>query len=103
MQRRLPIARNPVTGPCLMFICEQTGSLISPSLRNSSISCRGLVRERVLSAVIVSHDLVVVRLRADRLMVMTEGHVVAAGLTDQILDDPQLGYIQPLVSSVLRV
>ena len=45
----------------------------------------------------------VVRLLADRLMVMKSGRVVEQGLTDQVLDDPQHGYTQLLVSSVLQV
>ncbi len=32
-----------------------------------------------------------------------DGHVVETGLTDQVLDDPQHGYTQLLVSSVLQV
>ena len=35
--------------------------------------------------------------------VVKDGHVVEAGLTDQVLDDPQHGYTQLLVSSVLQV
>ncbi len=42
------------------------------------------------------------RLLADRLMVMRRSRVVEAGLTDQILDDPQHPYTQLLVSSVLQ-
>ena len=64
---------------------------------------RGLVRDMGLSAVIVTHDLAVVRLLADRLMVMKDGYVVETGLTDQVLDDPQHAYTQLLVSSVLQV
>jgi putative phosphonate transport system ATP-binding protein len=56
-----------------------------------------------LSAIIVTHDLAVVRLLADRLMVMKDGYVVESGLTDQVLDDPQHSYTQLLVSSVLQV
>jgi putative phosphonate transport system ATP-binding protein len=56
-----------------------------------------------LSAIIVTHDLAVVRLLADRLMVMKDGYVVESGLTDQVLDDPQHVYTQLLVSSVLQV
>ncbi|MEE3099711.1 MAG: phosphonate metabolism protein PhnK, partial [Pseudomonadota bacterium] len=55
-----------------------------------------------LSAVIVTHDLAVVRLLADRLMVMKDGRMVETGLTDQVLDDPQHPYTQLLVSSVLQ-
>ncbi|MGV8783577.1 phosphonate C-P lyase system protein PhnK, partial [Pseudomonas aeruginosa] len=59
---------------------------------------RGLVRELDLAVVIVTHDLAVARLLADRLMVMRRSRVVEAGLTDQILDDPQHPYTQLLVS-----
>jgi putative phosphonate transport system ATP-binding protein len=103
MQQRLQIARNLVTGPRLVFMDEPTGGLdVSVQARLLDL-IRSLVRELSLSAVIVTHDLAVVRLLADRLMVMKEGRVVEAGLTDQVLDDPQHGYTQLLVSSVLQV
>ncbi|NDV51010.1 MULTISPECIES: phosphonate C-P lyase system protein PhnK [unclassified Salipiger] len=103
MQQRLQIARNLVTGPRLVFMDEPTGGLdVSVQARLLDL-LRGLVREMGLSAVIVTHDLAVVRLLADRLMVMKGGRVVETGLTDQVLDDPQHGYTQLLVSSVLQV
>lgn len=103
MQQRLQIARNLVTGPRLVFMDEPTGGLdVSVQARLLDL-LRGLVREMGLSAIIVTHDLAVVRLLADRLMVMKSGHVVEQGLTDQVLDDPQHAYTQLLVSSVLQV
>ncbi|MGC3938551.1 phosphonate C-P lyase system protein PhnK [Roseobacter sp. EG26] len=103
MQQRLQIARNLVTGPRLVFMDEPTGGLdVSVQARLLDL-LRGLVREMNLSAIIVTHDLAVVRLLADRLMVMKDGHVVETGLTDQVLDDPQHPYSQLLVSSVLQV
>ena len=103
MQQRLQIARNLVTGPRLVFMDEPTGGLdVSVQARLLDL-LRTLVRRMGLSAVIVTHDLAVVRLLADRLMVMKSGHVVEQGLTDQVLDDPQHGYTQLLVSSVLQV
>ncbi|MCA0942404.1 phosphonate C-P lyase system protein PhnK [Salipiger pacificus] len=103
MRQRLQIARNLVTGPRLVFMDEPTGGLdVSVQARLLDL-LRGLVREMGLSAVIVTHDLAVVRLLADRLMVMKGGRVVETGLTDQVLDDPQHGYTQLLVSSVLQV
>jgi putative phosphonate transport system ATP-binding protein len=103
MQQRLQIARNLVTGPRLVFMDEPTGGLdVSVQARLLDL-LRGLVRQMGLSAVIVTHDLAVVRLLADRLMVMKGGHVVEQGLTDQVLDDPQHAYTQLLVSSVLQV
>ena len=103
MQQRLQIARNLVTGPRLVFMDEPTGGLdVSVQARLLDL-LRGLVREMGLSAIIVTHDLAVVRLLADRLMVMKDGHVIETGLTDQVLDDPQHAYTQLLVSSVLQV
>lgn len=103
MQQRLQIARNLVTGPRLVFMDEPTGGLdVSVQARLLDL-LRGLVRDMGLSAIIVTHDLAVVRLLADRLMVMKGGRVVEQGLTDQVLDDPQHGYTQLLVSSVLQV
>ncbi|MFO7855639.1 MAG: phosphonate C-P lyase system protein PhnK [Paracoccaceae bacterium] len=102
MQQRLQIARNLVTGPRLVYMDEPTGGLdVSVQARLLDL-LRGLVRELGLSAVVVTHDLAVVRLLADRLMVMKDGRAVETGLTDQVLDDPQHPYTQLLVSSVLQ-
>lgn len=103
MQQRLQIARNLVTGPRLVFMDEPTGGLdVSVQARLLDL-LRGLVRDMGLAAIIVTHDLAVVRLLAHRHMVMKSGRVVEAGLTDQVLDDPQHAYSQLLVSSVLQV
>jgi putative phosphonate transport system ATP-binding protein len=55
-----------------------------------------------LAAIIVTHDLAVARLLAQRMLVMQGGMAVETGLTDQVLDDPQHPYTQLLVSSVLQ-
>jgi len=102
MQQRLQIARNLVSGPRLVFMDEPTGGLdVSVQARLLDL-LRGLVHELDLAVVIVTHDLAVARLLADRLMVMRRSRVVETGLTDQILDDPQHPYSQLLVSSVLQ-
>ena len=101
MQQRLQIARGLVTGPRLVLMDEPTGGLdVSVQARLLDL-LRGLVRRMGLAAIVVTHDIGVVRLLADRLMVMKDGRVVEAGLTDRVLDDPQHGYTQLLVSSVL--
>jgi putative phosphonate transport system ATP-binding protein len=102
MQQRLQIARSLVNGPKLVFMDEPTGSLdVSVQARLLDL-LRGLVTQFKLSVVIVTHDLAVARLLAHRTLVMRGGTVVEAGLTDQVLDDPQHPYTQLLVSSVLQ-
>ena len=103
MRQRLQIARNLVTEPRLVFMDEPTGGLdVSVQARLLDL-LRGLVRRLGIAVVLVTHDLAVARLLADRLMVMRHGRVVETGLTDQVLDDPQHPYTQLLVSSVLQV
>ncbi len=102
MQQRLQIARNLVNGPRLVFMDEPTGGLdVSVQARLLDL-LRALVSDLGLAVILVTHDLAVARLLADRLMVMRRGAVVEAGLTDQVLDDPQHPYSQLLVSSVLQ-
>ena len=80
---------------------EPTGSLdVSVQARLLDL-IRRLVDELGLAAVVVSHDLGVMRLLSHRLLVMQQGRVIERGLTDQVLDDPQEPYTQLLVSSVL--
>ncbi|MEQ8654692.1 MAG: phosphonate C-P lyase system protein PhnK [Kiloniellales bacterium] len=102
MRQRLQIARNLVTGPRLLFMDEPTGGLDVSVQARLLDTLRGLVRDMGLSVLLVTHDLGVARLLADRMMVMKEGRVVEQGLTDQILEDPQHAYAQLLVSSILQ-
>ncbi|MBB5752941.1 phosphonate C-P lyase system protein PhnK [Prosthecomicrobium pneumaticum] len=101
MRQRLQIARNLVTHPRLVFMDEPTSGLdVSVQARLLDL-IRGLVADLGLAVVIVTHDLAVARLLSHRIMVMKDGRVVEAGLTDQVLDDPADAYTQLLVSSVL--
>jgi putative phosphonate transport system ATP-binding protein len=101
MLQRLQIAATLVTEPELVFMDEPTGGLdVSVQARILDL-IRTLVRQLGLAVVLVTHDIGVARLLADRLIVMRHGHIVESGLTDQVLDDPHHEYTQLLISSVL--
>ena len=102
MRQRLQIARNLVTNPRLVFMDEPTGGLdVSVQARLLDL-IRGLVADLRLAVVLVTHDLAVARLLSHRILVMKEGRVIEAGLTDRVLDDPREAYTQLLVASVLQ-
>jgi putative phosphonate transport system ATP-binding protein len=102
MRQRLHIARNLVTRPRVVFMDEPTSGLdVSVQARLLDL-LRSLTRRLALAAVLVTHDLAVARLLAQRMIVMRSGRVVESGLTDQVLDDPHHPYTQLLVSSVLQ-
>ncbi len=102
MLQRLQIARVLVTHPRLVFMDEPTGGLdVSVQARLLDL-IRTLVSRFGVAAVLVTHDIAVARLLAQRIMVMQRGRVVETGLTDQVLDDPRHPYTQLLVSSVLQ-
>ncbi|MGC9269955.1 phosphonate C-P lyase system protein PhnK [Acidiphilium sp.] len=101
MLQRLQIAATLVTGPELVFMDEPTGGLdVSVQARILDL-IRALVRRLGLAVVLVTHDIGVARMLADRLIVMRHGRIVESGLTDQVLDDPHHEYTQLLVASVL--
>ena len=94
MRQRLQIARNLVTHPRLVFMDEPTGGLdVSVQARLLDL-LRGLVTDLGLAAIVVTHDLAVARLLSHRMMVMKDGRVIEAGLTDRVLDDPREAYTQ---------
>jgi putative phosphonate transport system ATP-binding protein len=101
MQQRIQIAKALANNPPLVLLDEVTSGLdVSVQARVLDL-IRELQRERGISMIVVSHDMGVIRLLADRTLVMKNGCVVERGLTDQILEDPQHPYSQLLVHSTL--
>jgi putative phosphonate transport system ATP-binding protein len=101
MQQRVQIAKALATNPPLLFLDEVTTGL--------DLSVQAAILDLILeiqqqshtSMIVVTHDLGVIRLLADRTLVMKYGRVIESGLTDQILEDPQHAYTQRLVASAL--
>lgn len=101
MQQRVQIAKAIANNPPLLLLDEVTSGLDVSVQAKVLDLIRGLQHELGISMIVVSHDLGVIRMLTDRTMVLKHGQIVEQGLTDQILQDPQHGYTQLLVSSLL--
>lgn len=101
MQQRVQISKAIANNPPVVYMDEVTTGLdVSVQARVLDL-IRHLQRELGIAMIVVSHDLAVIRMLTDRTLVMKNGRIVESGLTDQILQDPQHGYTQLLVSSLL--
>jgi putative phosphonate transport system ATP-binding protein len=101
MQQRVQIAKAIANNPPLLLLDEVTSGLDLSVQAKVLDLIRNLQQQMGISMIVVSHDLGVIRMLTDRTMVLKHGQIVEQGLTDQILQDPQHGYTQLLVSSLL--
>lgn len=101
MQQRVQIAKALSNNPPILLLDEVTTGLDLSVQANVLDLIKKIQRELGISMIIVSHDLGVIRMLADRTLVMLDGCVIESGLTDQILEDPQQPYTQKLVHSLL--
>ncbi|MGL4762818.1 MAG: ATP-binding cassette domain-containing protein [Sarcina sp.] len=101
MQQRVQIAKALSNNPPVLLLDEVTTGLDLSVQANVLDLIKKLQREFNISMIVVSHDLGVIRMLADRTLVMLNGKVIEQGLTDQILEDPQHEYTQQLVYSLI--
>lgn len=100
MQQRVQVAKALANGPVVVLLDEMTSGLDVSVQAGVLDLVQEIQSQEQIAMVVVSHDLGVVRLLCERTLVMKNGRVVEAGVTDQILEDPHHPYTQLLVSSV---
>ncbi|MGW9629883.1 ATP-binding cassette domain-containing protein [Agromyces sp. NPDC055520] len=99
-RQRVALARALVLGPSVLIADEPTAG-IDLTVRDVVAQLIGELRhEHTFSAIIISHDLPVLRSTAERIAVLDRGRLVAIGTIDEVLDDPRDPYVMALAGAL---
>ena len=103
MQQRVGIAAAMLLEPKVLLADEPTSAL-DVSVQKQVVEEMLLVRKAFgTSIVIVTHNIGVIGVMADKVLVMKDGRMVEYGEARKVLDHPQMAYTQKLMAAVPRL
>ena len=99
-RQRVALARALVLGPSVLVADEPTAG-IDLTVRDAVAQLIGELRERQrFSALLISHDLPVLRRTADRIAVLDHGNLAALGTIEEVFHDPSHPYVAALAGAL---
>ncbi|MBH0130051.1 ABC transporter ATP-binding protein [Salinibacterium sp. NK8237] len=99
MRQRVAIAAALATDPELLIADEPTTALDASNQGEILDLLRGLQEKRGMAALLISHDLGMVRGRAEHVLVMRHGEIVERGVTSSVLNTPSHPYTRALIEA----
>jgi peptide/nickel transport system ATP-binding protein len=99
-RQRIAAARALAAEPSVLIGDEPISALDASTQARVAYLMSTLAVAQGASLLFISHDLSVVRLIADRILVMYRGHIVERGPTDEIWSDPKHLYTKALLGAI---
>lgn len=99
-RQRASLARALALKPSLLIADEPTSALDVSVQAKVLELFKKLQAEIGFACLFITHDLAVVDMLADRIMVMHKGEIVEHGDADQVMNNPQNPYTQKLLASL---
>ena len=99
--QRAAIARALAVEPKVL-ICDEATSALDVTVQKQIMELlMKLKKENQLSFLFICHDLALVQMFCDRVIVMHDGHVEEEGTPEEIIENPKTEYTKRLIESVL--